>query len=342
MVDNSVADILIKVSGKPLKAEVARDLVDVKISEALDMSASFTLRMSTWDLDKQQVSWADSAPFGLGVDVEIQMGYVGDLRPMIAGEVTSLNVSFSAGSTPVLTVGGIDYRRRLTQERIIASYSNQKDSDIAAAVIERNKLTPQVTATDVVRESELQDNKTDLEFLQHLAARNDFEIAIDGKTVVFGPPRPAGQPLRLSTNTNLFEFEAGVSAAEFWSEIVIQDRDAETREPFVVRHSTKSYPGQIASVDKLSGRPRVLTDVIVASEAEARALAKAKMDESLAGMLSASGRCPGDPALRAGVLVDVEGVGKRFGGRYRVQSASHTFAPSRGYSTTFQLNWSET
>ena len=45
------------------------------------------------------------------------------------------------------------------------------------------------------------------------------------------------------------------------------------------------------------------------------------------------GICIGEPKLRAGVLVQIEGVGRRFSGSYYVTSTEHSYRPGTGYRT---------
>jgi phage protein D len=49
------------------------------------------------------------------------------------------------------------------------------------------------------------------------------------------------------------------------------------------------------------------------------------------------GTCIGDPELRAGTLVEIEGLGKRFSGSYYVTSTEHSYKPSIGYRTAFSV-----
>jgi hypothetical protein len=51
--------------------------------------------------------------------------------------------------------------------------------------------------------------------------------------------------------------------------------------------------------------------------------------------LTASGSTVGDPRIKSGMVIDLEGVGDQFGGKYRVTSATHTFGSS-GYTTKFE------
>ena len=47
------------------------------------------------------------------------------------------------------------------------------------------------------------------------------------------------------------------------------------------------------------------------------------------------GTCIGDPELRAGTLVEIEGLGKRFSGSYYVTSTEHSYRPEFRLSHRF-------
>jgi phage protein D len=53
--------------------------------------------------------------------------------------------------------------------------------------------------------------------------------------------------------------------------------------------------------------------------------------------IQGEGACLGRADLKAGIVVNVTGLGKRFSGAYYVTSVTHTFAPKRGYMTTFSV-----
>ena len=50
---------------------------------------------------------------------------------------------------------------------------------------------------------------------------------------------------------------------------------------------------------------------------------------------TASGSCIGDPTIMAGKVVQFDGLGDTFGGKYRITSATHTF-DAGGYKTSFK------
>ena len=53
--------------------------------------------------------------------------------------------------------------------------------------------------------------------------------------------------------------------------------------------------------------------------------------------IQAEGTCLGDPAVHAGAVVELKGVGQRFSGRYRITNALHRYDDS-GYTTHFTIS----
>jgi uncharacterized protein involved in type VI secretion and phage assembly len=61
------------------------------------------------------------------------------------------------------------------------------------------------------------------------------------------------------------------------------------------------------------------------------------LDHATGSIVLAEGLVLGDPRIRAGVMVQINGIGQRFSGKYEVTSSTHTITPSHGYETTFAV-----
>lgn len=79
-----------------------------------------------------------------------------------------------------------------------------------------------------------------------------------------------------------------------------------------------------------------VTDVMVSSNKEAAALAKAKLREANKGEISASFTMAGDIALCAGLTIKVKGFGA-FDGKYIIEQARHSISKSAGFQTRLSL-----
>jgi uncharacterized protein involved in type VI secretion and phage assembly len=88
----------------------------------------------------------------------------------------------------------------------------------------------------------------------------------------------------------------------------------------------------------LGGGQLVVSDRPVSSPEEGDALAKSVLAQLGNAYLEAEGTTRGDPRLRAGVVVAIEGIGERFKGDYALASTSHIFRGTTGYQTHFTIS----
>ncbi|HEX9374017.1 MAG TPA: hypothetical protein VF897_23595, partial [Roseiflexaceae bacterium] len=197
----------VSINGADLPEEAAADLLSVTIHEDVDAPGMFTLRLTNWDMFKQEVTWSDDSLFAVGGEVEVQMGYVDQLEQLIVGEITGLEPEFSASEAPMLIVRGYDRRHRLLRGRKTRSFTQVKDSDIASQIASDLGLSARAEDTRVTLDYVLQHNQTDMDFLQDRARRIGYEVAIEEKTLLFRPYQNAdSEALTLRRDEDLLEF----------------------------------------------------------------------------------------------------------------------------------------
>src|SRR5262249_2245736 len=101
-------DFAVKISGLTMAADVRNAVTSLTYDNTIDTADMFTLQLNNADL-----RLTDSALFDVGKQVEIHMGYVGELEPMILGEITAVNPSFPEGGAPTITISGYDKSHRM-------------------------------------------------------------------------------------------------------------------------------------------------------------------------------------------------------------------------------------
>lgn len=346
--ENAVADVEVTVDKQPLfgKGGLGADLLEITVEDTLDGASRFSLRINTWDLDQQQLSWVDR--LAVGAEISIALGYIGgDNSTIFVGDVITLELSLGAGKAPLLTASGYDVRHRLGREAKVEKHQEEKHSDIARKLIERNQLTAEVTDTVDKYPPTFQDNRTDLELLRDLAAKNLFVLLARAATVSFGPA--PSDVVTLSPNSELSgtpqelsDFDARFSAERLTKQIEAKWQDEKSKPQTYSENVTLlSLPGVLSvdsgKIDRLvAAADKVQGDVIKTPE-DAKKRVAARVLEQVESLITGSGRCPGNPAIRAGVLLAIRDVGERFSGTYRVTSATHSYSPAAGYVTSFQL-----
>ncbi|APR86358.1 Phage protein D [Minicystis rosea] len=347
-----VAAVGVKINGQNLPAAAYADLLEVSVEEDIEAPSVFTLRLITWDESKLSISWADNDLFTLGNQVEVSFGYVSALSPLLTGEITGLDLDVSSGTTPILIVRGYDRRHRLLRGGHTRSFLKAKDSAIATQIAQEQGLTPEVVDTTVIHEHVLQHGQTDLEFLGARAEAIGYEVVVEGKTLHFRPYRNTEKvSLTLRVDRDVIEFHPQLSARSQAGEVTVRGWDPKAKAALVGKASIddpswKSAAGSGADAPTLGPKAAdekfgkaiaTVVDRAVQSQAEADAIARGQLERMALSFIKGEGTCVGRVDLRAGIVVDLQGIGKRFGGAYYVTSVTHSFAPKRGYRTGFTV-----
>lgn len=344
--DTLAPEFSVKTGGQDLPQTAKADLVALAVLEDVDGPSMFTFTVLGWDGVEMKVKWMDDDLFKEGKPVELQMGYTDNMQFVFKGEITGLEPVFEKKRPPTLTVRGYDRRHRLMRKRKTRSFLNMKDSDIASQIAGDAGLRPDVRDSGMTLEYVLQHNQTDLEFLGQRADRIGYEVVVVDRTLYFRPrKKDEGGVLTLNRDVELLEFFPRLSTVGQVEEIVVRGWDPKEKKELVGRSSTGDESpllGQSASgpdvVGQAFGRTGgVSVDRPVHSQEEADQLARGWFGEMALHYIVGHGLCIGEPTLRAGSVVKIEGLGKRFSGRYYVTSTEHQFKKSTGYRTSFTV-----
>lgn len=196
-----------------------------------------------------------------------------------------------------------------------------------------------------------QDRESDFEFLSAIAKENGWEMYIDhtqdpkgyilrfqfliqdyspALTLKWGQSLMDFNP-RLTTVGDIFGVAARIWIASIQTEFVIIVSWNYDRAAF----DLSIYPGfgdlevllgdktQKTLTIKPSGFPGALRDIL------------SQLLPRLNNRQTASGSCIGDPGIMAGKVVNFDGLDDKFGGNYRITSATHSF-DGGGYRTSFK------
>jgi phage protein D len=341
---NTIPDVTVQINDADMPAAAYRDLLEVTVQDDVEAPSMFTLRFCTWDESKLSISWADSDLFELGGAVEIRLGYSGALAPVMKGEITGLELEVSSDEVPALVVRGYDRRHRLLRGTRTRSFVKMKDSDIAAQVAQAAGLGASVVDSKVKLDYVLQNGQSDLEFLTRRAAAIGYEVVVEDKTLRFRPHGTDQRPaLTLASDKDLLDFNPRLTTRGQAGQVHVMGWDVKAKKAIVGKApaSGLSAMGEVvgpAAADK-AFKAAVTSFVrqAIATQDEADAIAKGLLQNMALDFIQGEGTCLGRADLKAGIVVDITGLGKRFSGAYYVTSATHTFAPKQGYKTAFSV-----
>jgi len=336
-------DLSVRVNGSSLPAAAQADLRSVTVQEDLQALSMFTLELHNWDDELLQVSWSDSPLFAVGNEVEIWLGYVGDLHKVMLAEITSLEPAFTAGQTPLLMVRGYDHRHRLARGRKTRTFVQMKDSAIASQIAREAGLRAQVDDTKLTQRYVIQSNQSDWAFLQRRAGLLGYEIFVREKVLYFRWPKSAAQPAdKLSLGADITEFSPRLSSLAQASDVAVRGWDVKEK---------KAVNGTARAAPALGGPPSgpatvrrafgAASMVVVGQPAhtlgEASPIAQGWFNTMALSYVEGNAVAHGRPRLQAGTVVDISGAGQTFSGSYYVTSVTHTMTSEHGYQTSFTV-----
>jgi phage protein D len=340
---DELTDVTIRVNGSAVPAVAQADLRSVTVQEDLRALSMFTLELFNWDEEKLQVSWSDSRLFAVGNEVEIWLGYVGDLHKVMVAEITSLEAAFTSDQPPLLLVRGYDHRHRLARGRKTRTFAQMKDSAIAGQIAREAGLRAQVDDTKVTLNYVIQGNQSDWDFLQRRAALIGYEIYIKDKILYFRRPKSQAQPVAtLSLGEDITEFSPRLSSLTQATEAAVRGWDVKQKKAVVASQRPAAVPGGRTAGPAAARRAFGAASVAILgqrapSAAEADLVVQGQFSTMELAYVEGDAVAAGQPQLQAGTVVNITGAGQVFSGPYYVTSVTHTLTAGHGYQTSFTV-----
>jgi uncharacterized protein involved in type VI secretion and phage assembly len=263
---------------------------------------------------------------------------------VFSGLVASLEPVFDTNEA-MLVVRGYDRSHTMNQERRTKAYQQMSYASIARQLASGHGLSAGTIGSGGGTAAFVQQsNETDWEFLWRLADELGFEVHVSDRKLNFCAEATAGsRPVRLEWGDGLLAFRPRVTAVQQAEQVTVRGWDAATAQPIEATAQPSPEGADIGmdrsdAVSALSGSTVTVADRPVRSLEQATAVAEAVAGRLGEAWVEAEGTAIGDPALSAGAKIDVEGLGSRFSGTYKLTSATHVMRTGRGYETRFAVS----
>jgi phage protein D len=349
----------VEVNGASLAADLSKNIVEVSVTHELGTTDQCGLTLANPFPKLPWTHTSDADLFKEGNALKIQMGYVDDLQPMFDGEITSISPAFPGSGTPTVRIEGHSRLHRLQGSRNTRTFQDATDKDVVEQIATDMGLTASVEDTQDVRTKHaylIQYNQSDLDFLKERAQYIHYEVVMEGKTLVFrkakedqskvytlvwGGPSKSFDPKKSVMPLN--EFNPTLNTLNQVSEVIVRGHDPMSKKEIVGRAGPGSSSmggtqtgAQVAASAFGGRREEVCVDGPISTQEEADQRARAICSERALQLVTGNGSTIGLPDLRAGSVIELEGLGPRFSGLYYISQATHTIG-SGGYLTTFSV-----
>jgi phage protein D len=359
----------VKLRERPVGQDVIRDILQVTYKDNIEEIDSFDITINNWDAATRDFKYSNDDLFDPGKQLELWMGYHGKdhLRRMIVGEITALRPSFPSAGQPTLVISGLNLLHRFRGEQVSDVYTKLTDSQIAKRIGARLKPKVNVETAPLNEEAYdylIQDSVYDIVFLMDRARRVGYDLYVDeggqkGKpnesVLHFGPSdRVRRVTYKLTYGRSLIEFQPTLDTSSQVGEVIVRGWDAVNKKAIIGRarrsdlrtKGVGSRGGQDKLEEAFKDRKEIVATQPIASKSEADRIARETLERIAKGMLKATGSTVGLPDLRAGNVVEIDGLDRRtstrqrFNGRYFVTSTTHSIGDG-GYTVQFECRREE-
>ncbi len=329
----------VRISGLTMAADLADQVLSMTVETDLDLAGTFSMVLRNADN-----ALLDSALLDLGKSVEIHLGYGNELHPAFLGDIATIEPSFPTDGPPTVTVSGYDKSYRMRRSRPEPTdYRLMNDSIVAAKIAVENGLIPIVDPTPGLPRKITQ-VESDMAFLKSRARNYFFDVYVEWDRLHFQFPRPQLAAHVLEWGKNLSSFAPRISASALAGLQVIRGYNQELAQTIygaalAAEFDVDNLVERVgsAAMDLLGSLVRNgIRKGSMSNPLDAMVLARSLLAELLEGMYEGRGSCIGIPELSAGKYVEIRGVGRRFGGTYRLRKVTHRI-DSSGFSTDFSI-----
>ncbi len=363
-----LAEPTLKIDGKEAPAELMQDIQEIVVEESLSLPAMFMLVINNdyFPGRRADTPWQHEALFEVGTAVEI--GFISSTtqdpsfseaqeKAVIKGEVTSIEAHFNARTQAPIIIRGYDVSQRLHRGRYNRSFQNMSDSDIVKKIAAEVGISLETIDNsggpygygDIGNQNGyvFQENKTNMEFLRDLAARNGFELFVQAGKLNFRKPQ-ADDTIEIRWLKELLDFQVRVTSSEQVGTVEVRGWDYKQKKALVAKKNNSSaqvmteteYGSGKKTSSTFQGQPKAPTMLVVNqsifSQDQGEKIAQAVFDEIARDFVQAEATTAGNPQICPGKLIKIADMGK-YSGQYYVTETRHRFSAG-DYTTEFTVH----
>jgi phage protein D/phage baseplate assembly protein gpV len=336
-----VSGISVLVNGAEMALELRDLLVEVRVRDTLALPDSATIRIT--DPKGERVDQLMDQ-FKIGTEVEIRASAAGSntKTSIFKGDAVAFEPEFGKKGVEVV-IRALDKGHMLQRVRKVRTFQQMSASDMVRKIAGENGLSADVKSTTVVHEFFQQSAETDWDLIARLARAHGYRFFVEDRKLCFKPAGAgAGAPIELKWQDSLMSFRPRVSGIQQVQAVNVRSWDPKSKKNVngsSASAQTVSSPGvQRSKVSSdAGGGTTLIVDRPAANNGEANELAKSALAGRAEAFAEAEGIAFGNPAVKAGCMVKITGVGQKLGGTYLVSSTTHTYRGATGYQTTFQI-----
>ena len=325
--------------------KVTAQLLSMEMREHESGMSALELRLSnfgTFAGGVGQMVFEDGSILKLGSAIQVYAGDVSSPTEIFRGKVTALEGRYPANNPPELVVLAEDALQGARMERRTKNWENVTLAQLVQQVASNLGLTPVVNGLDTNVGTQQQLNESDLHFVRRILARYDADLQVVGTELHASPISQAQRnSIEIDLNSQLREVCVIADLAHQVTKVTATGWDYQQGQTIsVTSQASGQGPGSGKTgtqwlQDALSTRSEHLGQFANLDSTDAQALVNSEYAQRTRRFVVARGVSEGNPNLRVGSYLKLNGLGPRFSNTYYTTATVHHFDTEDGYSTRF-------
>ena len=322
----NLSHIKVEIEGRPIAQSESQSLGEIHVRQRLSAPAQCELVF----FDPQE-SFDNAYAMTPGAQLRVLVSE----QLMFSGQITAIDYVYGPESGRELRVRAYDPLIHLRKRQPARAHVWSTLADLAREMVGDLGLRVEAVADSPKWKRVIQHRQSDLDLLVEIAERCGLSFAVSGSSLHIFSPEGVGQPVPLSLGDSLFEARIETNShhacravsAKGWDPWRAEAHSGQARRARTGRElkagATPIRPGDAGD--------RTLAGLVVQDDSQAEALAQAELDLCAAREVTLWGVAEGDPRLRPGARVRIDGVADSLAGQYVLTSVNHTIDGQRGF-----------
>lgn len=340
MPDDFVPQLSITVGGRELPEHFYDCLTEARVECSVQLPDQVRLAFIDPDFELY-----DRDFWSAGDQVEVSITSDGRPRPITTAQVTTIGMEPDSNGSMMLTITALGIDHQLYRGVRLASYVDQTDSEIVAALASDCGLTADIDSSSIRHPHVMQAGPAN-RFLDSRARLIGYRWWVDGTTLHFKNAPPDSTGPVLSWGEDLLSLRVVSSTAEATGSATVRSWDPDLQKAIATTSTSRpdmallgtdaTGPTAVATKSRrLNAGIRFSANQPTDDISAASALADGICQRAAATEVVIRGVALGNPAIRAGSKVRIENVGRKLSGTYRLAAVEHVYTAADGYVTRF-------
>jgi len=326
----------VKIDGQAVSSDYR--ILQLDVTREVNRIPSAKLIIADGDPALQDFEVSNSVDFIPGKAIEIQAGYHSAETTIFKGVIIKHGIKVSPFHSSILVIECRDEAYKMSIGRKNATFDDSLDGDVLSGILSNYGLINTVDPTAGIHEKIIQYNVSDWDFINLRAEMNSlFVLVDDGNVEIKKLDSSLPATATFSYGNSIIEFEAEIDSRNQFSSVKAESWDSVGQEMIEMegQSAANPQPGNLSNDDlaNVAGLDfLMLRHSGQITDAELKAWSDATLNISRLARNVGRLKIQGNPVLKPGQVIELQGLGNRFNGNAILTAVRHEIADGNWFT----------